>query len=392
MRKPTMLYASPFPPMPSGISDYSVVLVKALSEDYDITLYIDDYAISEPSMLGYPVIRHGKDAVDFDRFDYRIYNMGNSAEFHSYIYEAALSHPGLVILHDFSLYHFFRGYYDERRQMYSRLYQWGGNDCLRMIKEAIKNGSMNKNEGEFSRRFPLNSELLGSDNLFMVHSEYARNCVLKTGLKAPDAVRKINMIAQTGDEKVLDKEKLYRKFGIPDDAIVLAAFGSILEKKLNRETIHAVNALSGGTDRKLCYVMVGGGSYADDLLEEGRIIKTGYTDLDEFNSMIEYANIILNLRNPSHGETSASMLRIMEKGKPCITNNGGWFSEIPDECACKIELDDIKGNIEKAIIELADSEERRKEMGEAAKRYVADNCSAKVIRKHISRFLQGLTD
>ena len=66
MAKPTMLYASPFPPKKSGISDYSVVLVKALSEFYDITLYSDNYIIEEDSLKAFPVVRHGYDEIDFD--------------------------------------------------------------------------------------------------------------------------------------------------------------------------------------------------------------------------------------------------------------------------------------------------------------------------------------
>ncbi len=389
MKKPTMLYASPFPPMPSGISDYSVMLVKALCEAFDITLYTDHYAMYAPELPSLPVLRHGRDVVDFDRFDYRVYNMGNSAEFHSYIYEAALEHPGMVILHDFSLYHFFRGYYNDKGKMYSKLYQWGGNDCLRMISEAIKKKNMPEKDEIHSVLFPLNGELLSSDNLFMVHSEYARNCILKTGLKTGQEVRHINMIAQNGEDEAVERQRLFRKFEIPEDAVVVAAFGSILDKKLNRETIAAVKAIAEKTDKKICYVMVGGGTYVDDLLVPGRIIKTGYTELNEFNSMIEYADIILNLRNPSHGETSASMLRIMQKGKPCITNNGGWFSEIPEECACKIELDDIEGNIEKAIRDLVEDDDRRRAMGEAAKRYVDEECSPETIRDQIRKFLES---
>ena len=100
MAKPTLLSASPFPPKKSGISDYSVALVKALSKIYDITLYSDNYIIEEESLNVFPVLRHGYDDIDFDSFDYRIYNIGNHPGFHGYIYEAAIKHPGMVILHD----------------------------------------------------------------------------------------------------------------------------------------------------------------------------------------------------------------------------------------------------------------------------------------------------
>ena len=46
MERPSLLYASPFPPMKSGISDYSEELIQDLARKFDITLFTDDYNIS----------------------------------------------------------------------------------------------------------------------------------------------------------------------------------------------------------------------------------------------------------------------------------------------------------------------------------------------------------
>ena len=50
MLKERLLYVSPFPPMKSGISDYSEILVYALKQYYDIDLLIDDYILSNKKM------------------------------------------------------------------------------------------------------------------------------------------------------------------------------------------------------------------------------------------------------------------------------------------------------------------------------------------------------
>lgn len=389
MKKPSLLYASPFPPMKSGISDYSVVLVKALAKDYDITLYTDDYDISEPSLRDFPVLKYGVDHVRFEAFDYRVYNMGNQPDFHSYIYEAALEHPGMVILHDFILYYLFVGYHQNKGSLYSSTYMQAGLNDFLTLKDAVRRNPVPLlAQKQMAEKLPLNRELLKSDNRFMVHSRYTYDRVLETGLVKPAQLRKINHIALLDEnEPILARQKLFEKFEIPEDALVIAAFGYIAQTKLNRETALAIKKLSRRMNRRICYVMVGDGDYVDDLLEDGLIIKTGYTELDEFNSMVDYADIIVNLRNPSLGETSGSMLRILQKGKPCITNNGGWFSEIPDECVCKIGLDDIEGNVEKAIRELVENEDKRRVMGEAAERYVEEECGEKKICREIRDFL-----
>ena len=391
MKKPSLLYASPFPPMKSGISDYSVVLVKALAEAFDITLYTDDYVISEPTLDGFPVLKYGSDHVDFDAFDYRIYNMGNQPDFHSYIYEAALEHPGMVILHDFILYYLFVGYYQNQGSLYSNTYMQAGLNDFLTLKDAVRRSPVPLlAQKQMAEKLPLNRELLKSDNLFMVHSQYTYDRVLETGLVKSSQIRKINHIALLDEEEpILAKQKLFKKYRIPKDALVIAAFGYIAQTKLNRETAQAVKRLSKRVNRKICYVMVGDGNYVDDLLEDELIIKTGYTELDEFNSMVDYADIIVNLRNPSLGETSGSMLRILQKGKPCITNNGGWFSEIPDDCVCKIGLDLIEDNIEKAIRHLTEDGDDRRRISEAAQRYVEEECGARIIRGHICAFLKS---
>src|SRR5437879_706885 len=53
----------------------------------------------------------------FDRYlanyDFFIYNMGDS-QYHEPIYDASRVVPGVVILHDYVMHHFFASYYDQR--------------------------------------------------------------------------------------------------------------------------------------------------------------------------------------------------------------------------------------------------------------------------------------
>ena len=101
MKKPKMLYASPLQPMRSGISDYSEVLITALSKQFELTLLTDDYELNSGYLKNnFPVLKYGKHQVDFENFDYLVYNKGNNPEYHDFIYEVCLEHPGMVILHD----------------------------------------------------------------------------------------------------------------------------------------------------------------------------------------------------------------------------------------------------------------------------------------------------
>ena len=387
--KPTMLYASPLPPQKSGISDYSVALIKALSKVYDITLYTGNYVLDEPSLAEYPVLRHGYDDIDFDLFDYRVYNIGNHPGFHGFIYEAAIKHPGMVILHDYMLYFLFTGYYQKRNDLYSKLYSENDLNSFLTVKRAVKkNGPDLLNQPELTFSLSLNKELLSSGNKIMVHSEYAREKVLSTGFITEDKVRKINLLAHvdTNDE-IISKEDLFAKYNIPMDAFVISSLGYIAPTKLNREICEAVKSISGYSTKKLCYVMAGDGEYVDDELEFGKIIKTGYVGEKEFNSFVSHSDLIINLRNPSVGETSGAMIRILQLGKASIVNDIGWFAEIPDDCAVKLGIENIESNLEKCINELIDDEAGRLAMGENAAAYIKKEFAPEIIVEQIREFI-----
>ena len=389
MNKPSLLYASPFPPMESGISDYSVVLVKTLAEYFDITLYTDDYEITEDSLKKFPVLRHRRGKDDLSAFDYILYNMGNNVDFHGYIYETLLEHPGTVILHDMVLYHFVRGLYKRlKNEYYTALYERFGLDQFLAVKEAIKEGR--SSDMSFASAHPMNMELLRSGCRIVVHSRYAEERILKTGLIGEKDLCRINMIAQVEEnEEQIPRDLLYSRYRIPQDAKVICSFGYIMQTKHNLEVCRAVKKLAKKTGRKLCYVMVGQGEYADPEVDGKTVIKTGFTELAEFNSFIRHADLIVNLRYPSLGETSAAMLRILQLGKPCITNNGGWFSEIPDDVVKKVEISHLERNLEKALEELLLAPEKAGQLGARAAKYIEDEYSGKTIASKLYEFITG---
>lgn len=386
VEKPTLLYASPFAPKESGISDYSLILVNALSEFFDITLYIDDYEITSPDLQDFKVLRAGVDVVDFGKFDYKIYNMGNNAEYHVHIYDAAIEHPGAVILHDLSICDFMQGYIRKKEIPYfTHIYEHFGIDAFTALKEARIDGTFGK---DIVSKLTLNDELMRVGNKMIVHSEYSRNKLAESGYVKDCDLKKINMIEQikTG-ETFIPREELTDKFGIPSDAILVCAFGFASEYKFNIETARAVKELIKETGKKICYVMVGPGDYADGELKDGEVMKTGYTTLEEFNSFVNCADIIVNLRYPPLGETSGSMLRILQLGKPCITNNGGWFSEIPDDIVCKIEIGNVDKELKATLKDLINDPERARLTGERAKEHIKEYHGKRLIAKEFYDFL-----
>ena len=104
----------------------------------------------------------------------------------------------------------------------------------------------------------------------------------------------------------------------------MGSFGFIDKAKLNHVVCETVRALNERFENKLIYLMVGDGDYIDKYLGPN-IRKTGHVGLAEFNSLIKHSDIVINLRNPTMGETSGAMIRALSLGKPCIVSNDAWF-------------------------------------------------------------------
>ncbi len=80
------------PPSKSGIADYSAALVSELEKLVDVT-----------------VIDASGQAVRSRAIRYRLYHIGNNP-FHTFVYEAALRRPGVVVMHEANLHHLIADY------------------------------------------------------------------------------------------------------------------------------------------------------------------------------------------------------------------------------------------------------------------------------------------
>src|SRR5215471_10324037 len=80
-------FFSPLPPARSGIADYSETLIESLKPLVELEVFAD-----------------GKKPFDPARFDIALYHVGNNAH-HDFVYETALRHPGVVVMHESNLHH-----------------------------------------------------------------------------------------------------------------------------------------------------------------------------------------------------------------------------------------------------------------------------------------------
>jgi glycosyltransferase involved in cell wall biosynthesis len=98
------------------------------------------------------------------------------------------------------------------------------------------------------------------------------------------------------------------------------------------------------------------------------VIRRDYVPEDELWSLLSACDVVVSLRWPTMGETSAAAVRALSLGKPLVVSDVGAFSELPDEVALKVPVG--QGEVD-ALLTAIEHGARNKQMSAAAERVAA---------------------
>lgn len=334
-----LAYFSPLNPQPSGISDYSEELLPYLARVAEITLFVDGFTPSNPSIrAGFTCHDYKADPAVLDslqHFDVIIYHMGNDHRYHAGMLEVARAHPGVVVFHDFALQDFFLGLSQTREliEIYlEEMLACHGRQATLTAAAALERGSLPP-QIERPLEFPLNCRLARNAQGIVVHSEWSRRRFAEIAPSVPVAHIQMPM-----------KRMAEPATRAGNGVVQIANFGLITPGKGIEQALRALAKLK--PDHSFHYTLVGEPNSFFDVRAlirqsdmEDRVTITGHVTLEEFEQRIATTDIALNLRERTVGETSASLCRIMAAGVPAIVFNVGAFSELPDNVVVKVEHD-----------------------------------------------------
>ena len=395
-------YASPLNPAASGISDYSEELLPYLARYAEVTPYVaDGLRPSNAALLRHMDVRPlSRLARDQRRkpYDAIIYHIGNSVENHAAIWDVLQRVPGVVVLHEFVLHHFMLGYAAVTRrdtQLYrAEAVQRYGPEGTR-VAELMLHGRLT--EAAFD--MPFCEQVLDAAEGVIAHSRYVldRVAALRPNLSAALAPMGVPL------PPAISREDARARLGLPPDALILASFGHINPYKRAEAVLRAVKALRA-SQPDVRYLLVGSISPSYDVRAaiaraglEDSVTVTGYVDRAAFEDYVAAADICLNLRHPTAGETSASLLRLLGAGKPTLVSASGSFAELPPGVAAQVDLDASEGDL---ILEycrlLSTRPDLAAAMGAHARAYVArdhtlDGAAASYMRFLAARYGWGAT-
>jgi glycosyltransferase involved in cell wall biosynthesis len=331
--RPKMAYLSPLPPERSGISDYSAELLPELARFYDIEVVSDQAEITTPWIKANCCVR----TVDWflrnsRRYDRVIYHFGNSA-YHEHMFDLLDQVPGVVVLHDFylaDLYHHLERRDDGSHALTRALYvshgYWAAAERFRA-----------RNDAEFVSRYPANLAVLRLAQGVIVHSAHSRQLAqLWYGDQFAADWSTIPLARTSWPEG--GRAEAREKLGLPSDHFMVCSFGYLGETKLNHRLLEAWLRSQSAADDRCLLVFVGekdGGAYGAKLIQAiyasgvaDRIRITGWADMATFRDYLDAADVAVQLRALSRGETSAAVLDCMNHGLPTIVNANGSIADL----------------------------------------------------------------
>lgn len=363
-------WLSPLPPVRSGIADYSVDLLPHLRSQGDVRV------VALPYLPIAPEIAAAFAPVPFGELGaggrVPLYQMGNN-EYHLGVREAALRLPGVMVLHDVVLHH----------QLLNRTAGLGDLDSYRAELEldegwvgaaAARPPVWGAWGQALQFALPAHRTLLRRQRGVLVHSRWAAGVIAEGDPEI--AVRAVPMGVPLPPAANAGAGRAFREqWGLPADAFLLGSFGFQTPIKRSAEAILALAAPGLAEAHLLIVGEVASIVELDKIAAAtgvgARVHVTGFLPFGEFQAAIAACDLCLNLRYPTAGETSASLLRVLAAGRPAVVSDHGHFAELPDDVAVQVALGD--GELEAlsaALGALAGDRQRLAAMGAAARAHV----------------------
>jgi glycosyltransferase involved in cell wall biosynthesis len=324
-------------------------------------------------------------------FDITIYNFGNHFPFHREIFFLSQRWPGVCILHDFVMHHFFAEYYFEwakdpagyGRAM-RRLYGTAGEQAAR--SRAI--GTKGVWETDRVAAFPMFEDLLANARGVLVHSEFLRD---KVGAVFAGPLRKVPLAYQVEMGGSSNKQAL----GLPPDVPLILSVGHVNPNRCIPLVLQALGRLRRDGLR-FSYAVVGQCEPSllaslKALAENSGLADTvhwaGTVSFERLRDYLASADLCINLRFPNIEGASGSIIEQMKCGKAVIVNNSGFFAELPDDSVVKVppsHHEALGNEIERLLRE----DDARREMGRRARIYAEQEFSASNYASRLSDFLK----
>lgn len=335
MRLPAMLF-TPIPPMETGLSTYAVRVLKGTSATVDWTVAYPEGGDPDSLPTGVPSIRIDSIHSDAQLPEARIFNIGNSLDCLPVV-RALYAFKGTSLLHETVLHHLHR-YGWERIGMleeYHREMQFSyGPSAGRILKLLDRPGRSESEYDTLLKRYPLIGRVLHHSKSAAVLNGYSLSLI--SGAFPPDRVMTVGHPLSALPR--LDPQQT------PFGFTVLMAGGCHPGRNLGC-VVRAMERFR--LEVPHAGLLLLGGGYPDELPDW--TLSMGRLPEKEYQEWIRTADVAVDFRHPTCGETSGSLLEIQRSGVPCITSDSGAYAYLPSEGLIRVPVSSGSDGIAAAL-------------------------------------------
>ena len=367
---------SPLPPTRSDIARVTTNLLPLLAEKAEIVLWSSD-AKWDPTAETHATVRHydvkRPPWREISEADVTFYQMGNDPRYHYPIWRLSQQHPGIVILHDLMLQHFFSGllFHDLglSRRDYLEMVERHHGARGRVLAESHLHGLLGTEE--LGLQCPLTGAATENALAVIVHSEAALHLV------PPETPAAYLPLCVGAPAPVPAKEEP-RKAG--SDVYRLSLFGFLGP---NRRLPVLLRALANFARRDRFRLDIYGTIEGAEKIQQlicrlglGELVTMrGFVHHEELDEALRRTDLVLNLRNPSMGEASGSQLHLWQYGLPSLVTQSAWYGTLPKDTVAFVRPEHETEDIQAHLGAFLDDPEKYRELGRNGREHVARNHS-----------------
>ncbi|MHC8400002.1 glycosyltransferase [Pseudomonas sp. MDT1-17] len=368
-----LAYVSPLPPQKSGIAGYSAELLPELSRYYDIDVVTDHPQVDDPWILANCQVRSvewfRQNALRYQRV---IYHFGNNP-MHAFMFELLDEIAGVVVLHDFYLsdVQWYCQVHGIKPDVWIKeLYQGHGYKAVADFHQDGVHSTLSKYPGSLG----VINQALG----VIVHSSYSESLARQWyGERARCSMIPLLRVPAVN----LDRERARAALGLSSDDFVVCSFGFMGKTKLNHRLLAAWEGSALLRQDRNCKLFFVGqneaSNYGEDIerhLKKRRQSSSasivGWTDTLTYELYLAAADVGVQLRELSRGETSAAVLDCLNYGLATVINANGAMADLPDDVLIKLEDDFSDAQLTQALEWLRSEPAARADLGNLAATYV----------------------
>jgi glycosyltransferase involved in cell wall biosynthesis len=353
----TVGFFAPLPPARTGVADYAEELLRALR-------------------------KHGEVKID-STADTALYHIGNN-QLHGAIYDQALAHPGVVVLHDAVLQHFFLGRFTAQRYVDEFIFNYG--EWTRSLAEDLWKHRARSAADPRYFAWPILKRIATTASAIIVHNPAAATIVQR---HAPHAriIEIPHLFVKPETPSGVDALRFRAGLGLGSRTLLVGVFGHQRESKRLPVVLRALQrAWDSGADARL---LVAGSFASSDLqrslagqLSDPRILRVGYLPESDFWRYAAAVDLCINLRYPTAAETSGIAIRLMGIGKPVAFSDGAEIARFPENACLRVETGPVEEELLADYIAwLARDREAAEQIGRRAAAHISAHHALETVAK-----------